>query len=101
MIQRFPFRVSAAALIAAGVAPMAPKCWLLSDAGCAEKRALESGAPCRCALCNINCNLLEIYVIYEHAAHPSVPLLRENNKPPHFLPRTNPQSTQKTQNTNA
>jgi hypothetical protein len=31
MIQRFPFRVSAAALIAAGVAPTALKGWLLSE----------------------------------------------------------------------
>jgi len=31
MIQRFPFRVSAAALIAAGVAPMALKWWLLPE----------------------------------------------------------------------
>jgi hypothetical protein len=99
MIQRFPFRVSAAALIAAGVAPMALKWWLLSDAGCAGKRALESGAPCRCALCNIGCNLLEIYVIYEHAAHPSVPLLRENNKPPPCPPKNKP--TINTENTNA
>jgi hypothetical protein len=31
MIQRFPFRVSTAALIAAGVAPMVLKWWLLSE----------------------------------------------------------------------
>jgi hypothetical protein len=31
MIQRFPFRVSAAALIATGVAPMALKWWLLPE----------------------------------------------------------------------
>jgi len=31
MIQRFPFRIFAAALIAAGVAPIALKWWLLSE----------------------------------------------------------------------
>jgi len=31
MIQRFPFRVFAGTLIAAGVAPMALKWWLLSE----------------------------------------------------------------------
>src|SRR6266566_5573007 len=33
----------------------------LARAGCAEKRALERGAPCRCALRGIGCNFLEIY----------------------------------------
>src|SRR5439155_21455668 len=53
----------------------------LAEAGCAEKRALERRTPCLCVLRVIGCNLLEICVIYEDAAHPSVPLLRENNKP--------------------
>jgi hypothetical protein len=63
MIQRFPFRVFAAALIAASVAPMALKWWLLPRAECAEKRALERHTPCLRASRVIGCHLLEIRVI--------------------------------------
>src|SRR5258708_652733 len=62
----------------------------LPEAGCAEKRAFERHTPCLRILRVIGCNLLEICVTYEDAAHPSVPLLRENNTP-HFPSRTNPQ----------
>jgi hypothetical protein len=63
MIQRFPFRVFATALIAAGVTPMALKWWLCPVAGCAEKRALERHIPYQRTLRIIGCNLLEICVI--------------------------------------
>jgi hypothetical protein len=97
MIQRFPFRVFAPVLIAAAVAPMALKWWLLSEPD-APKSVHWKEAFLVVALYAISvANLLEIYVIYEHAAHPPVPLLPENNQPPPFPPRTNPQSTQKTQ----
>jgi hypothetical protein len=57
----------------------------LARAGCAEKRTLERHTPCLRALRVIGCNLLEIYVIYEHAANRLFPFFEKTTKPPRSL----------------
>src|SRR6267378_5552737 len=54
----------------------------LAKAGCAEKRTFERHTPCLRALRVIGCNLLEIYVTYEHSANSSVsPSSRKQHHP--------------------
>jgi hypothetical protein len=99
MIRRFPFRVFATALIAAGGGRRADGAEVVAPAlgaGCAGKRALERHTPCLRALRVIGCNLLEIRVTSTGTPRIRLfPFFEKTTKPTPFPSKTNPQTPQK------